>query len=203
MGPAAWTVLEAMAAAGNLLYTVLMLHERRIGWVFGVVASTMGMALFMHQQVYAQVALNAFYVVMGIYGWWSWGQGEQGARAITRRPFLWHGGVLMAVVLLSLALAQALKLLPDARYTGLDGFATAFSLLATWMLARKVLENWAYWVLADAVAIVLYVLLGLWWYAGLYVIYVVLSASALVKWHRSWKARSRVVTDGPLSQGGW
>ncbi|MCB9183350.1 MAG: nicotinamide mononucleotide transporter [Flavobacteriales bacterium] len=183
-----WTLIEAVAAAGNLAYTVLMLYEKRVGWLFGIGASLLGMALFREQQVYAQVALNAFYVVMGVYGWWSW-RGSAGKELpITRQPVSFHAGIIVLGGLFSLALALLLKLLPDARYTGLDGFATAFSLLATWMLARKILENWAYWIVADAVAIVLYVLLGLWWYAALYAIYVVLSVSALVRWNREWRS---------------
>lgn len=187
----AWQVLEAVAAAGNLAYTVLMLYEKRAGWLFGIAASTMGVALFLHQHVYAQVGLSAYYVVMGVYGWWSWGKGDNGELLISRRPLRFHLVIIGLGTVLTLGLAAALKLLPEARFTGLDGFATAFSLLATWMLARKVLENWAYWIVADAVAIVLYVLLGMWWYVGLYVIYVGLSTSALVRWHRSWKAAQR------------
>lgn len=183
-----WTVIEAIAAVGNLAYTVLMLYERRAGWLFGIGASGLGIALFVHQQVYAQSALSAYYVGMGIYGWWSW-QGD-GARQlpIARRGARFHAAMLLFGALLTLLLSFGLRLLPDARFTGLDGFATAFSLLATWMLARKILENWAYWIAADLVAIVLYGLLGLWWYAALYAIYVGLSASALRRWGREWRA---------------
>jgi nicotinamide mononucleotide transporter len=183
-----WQVLEAVAALGNLAYTLLMLYEKRVGWLFGIAASALGMALFLHQHVYAQVGLSAYYVVMGAYGWWSWGKGDNGELAISRRPLPFHLVIIGLGTVLTVGLALGLKFLPDARFTGLDGFATAFSLLATWMLARKVLENWAYWILADAVAIVLYVLLGLWWYAGLYLVYVVISASALKRWHGQWKA---------------
>jgi nicotinamide mononucleotide transporter len=183
-----WQVLEAVAAVGNLAYTVLMLYEKRVGWLFGIAASAMGVALFLHQHVYAQVGLSAYYVAMGIYGWWSWGKDDTGTLAINRRSARFHAVMIIGGGALAVVGSVLLKLLPDARYTGLDGFATAFSLLATWMLARKVLENWAYWIVADAVAIVLYALLGMYWYAGLYAIYVVLSTSALVKWHRSWKS---------------
>ncbi len=188
MSPFAWSLLEAVAACGNLAYTVLMLYERRVGWLFGIAASALGMALFLHQQVYAQVALNALYVGMGAYGWWSWGRRGDAALPITRRTAGFHGAVLGAGLAGTLLLALLLRLLPGAQHVALDGFATAFSLLATWMLARKVLENWAYWVLADAVAIALYAMLGLWFYAGLYAIYVVLSASALLRWHRQWRS---------------
>lgn len=183
-----WTLIEAVAAVGNLAYTVLMLYEKRVGWLFGIVASLLGIALFREQQVYAQVVLNGFYVVMGIYGWWSW-RGDGGKELpITKRSGSFHAAIIVLGLIGTLLLAFALRLLPDARFTGLDGFATAFSLLATWMLARKILENWAYWIAADAVAIALYALLGLWWYVALYAIYVGLSISALVRWRREWAA---------------
>jgi nicotinamide mononucleotide transporter len=186
-----WQVLEAVAAVGNLAYTLLMLYEKRVGWLFGIAASAMGVALFMHQHVYAQVGLSAYYVIMGIYGWWSWGNEGKGELAINRRSTRFHLLIIVGGGALAVAGASLLKLLPDARYTGLDGFATAFSLLATWMLARKVLENWAYWIVADAVAIVLYALLGMYWYAGLYLVYVVISASALKRGHGQWTADLR------------
>lgn len=177
-------MIEAIAAAGNLAYTVLMLYERRAGWLFGLAASAMGIALFLHQQVYAQAALNGYYLAMGAYGWWSWKGDGAKQIPIVRRGARFHAGVIAGGGAVAVGLAWILSLLPDARFIGLDGFATSFSLLATWMLARKILENWAYWIAADIAGIVLYALLGMWWYAGLYAIYVILSASALIRWAR-------------------
>ena len=182
-----WITIEALAAAGNLAYTVLMLYERRVGWLFGIVASAMGIALFLHQLVYAQAALCGYYLVMGAYGWWSWKGDGAKQIPITRRDARFHAGMILAGGASALVLSWALSLLPDARFIGLDGFATSFSLLATWMQARKILENWAYWIAADLVAIALYALLGMWWYAALYAIYVAISASALVRWAKQVK----------------
>jgi nicotinamide mononucleotide transporter len=186
-----WNWLEALAAAGNLAYTVLMLYERRIGWAFGFVASALGVVLFLHAQVYAQAALSAYYVAMGAYGWWSWGKHDGKELNITRRPAQFHAAMILGGLLLAGAINFLLLLMRDAQFTVLDGIATAFSLLATWMLARKILENWAYWIAADLVAIILYALLGLWWYAALYAIYVGISAAALVRWGRQHRAKER------------
>ncbi len=186
-----WNWLEALAAAGNLAYTVLMLYERRIGWAFGFVASALGVALFLHSQVYAQAALSAYYMAMGAYGWWSWGRHNGKELSITRRPAEFHAAMIVGGLLLAGAINFLLLLMRDAQFTVLDGFATAFSLLATWMLARKILENWAYWIAADLVAIVLYALLGLWWYAALYAIYVGLSIAALIRWGKQLRAKER------------
>jgi nicotinamide mononucleotide transporter len=191
-----WLVLEVLAVAGNLTYTIYMMLNRRIGWLFGIVASLLGAVLFFEQRVYAQVALNLFYMAMGAYGWWSWGRRKGEELPISRQRPSFHLGILVAGGMLAWLLAQVLAHLPGAQHVQLDGFVTGISLLATWMLARRMLENWAYWILADAFGIWLYGLLGLYWYAGLYAVYVVLSIIGLVRWHGEWK-RGRIKA-GPL-----
>ncbi|MCW5899364.1 MAG: nicotinamide riboside transporter PnuC [Flavobacteriales bacterium] len=183
-----WTLIEAIAVVGNLAYTVLMMLNRRLGWLFGIAASALGCALFWHMQVYAQVGLNAFYVLMGAYGWWQWGQGRGGELPITRRGPLFHLLILLAGAMATLLLVHAARYWQDAQHVELDATVTAFSLLATWMLARRILENWAWWIVTDSGAIVLYLLLGLHFYAALYAVYVGLSIAALVRWKREWRA---------------
>lgn len=184
-----WHVLEAVAAVGNLAYTLLMLYEKRIGWIFGLVASLLGAALFMHQHVYAQAALSMYYVVMAVYGWWSWGRPGANELPISRRRLPFHVVLILIGLAVAVVFSFGLQLLPGSQLTELDGFVTAFSLLATWMLARKILENWTYWIVTDIAAIVLYYMLGLYWYAGLYAVYVLISASALVRWTRTWRSQ--------------
>ncbi len=192
-----WLLLEVIAVAGNLAYTIYMMLNKRIGWLFGIVASSIGTFIFLHQTVYAQVGLQIFYVAMGVYGWWSWGRKDGRELPISRRPLLFHVAIILIGIIFTGAIAYGLMQLPDAQHVRLDGFVTGFSLLATWMLARRILENWAYWIIADAFGIWLYILLGLYWYAGLYAIYVVLSIIGLVRWSNELK-RAKDVDPGPL-----
>lgn len=179
-----WLVLEVIAVAGNLAYTVLMMLNKRIGWLFGIAASSIGAAIFLHQHVYAQVGLNIFYMVMGIYGWLHWGRGVKGELPITRRNVIFHMAVTTIAIFTAGLLAWLLQQFPDPQHTELDGFVTGLSFIATWLLARRILENWVYWIVADAFGIWLYLLLGLYWYAGLFAIYVVLSIAGLIRWSR-------------------
>jgi nicotinamide mononucleotide transporter len=86
------------------------------------------------------------------------------------------------------ALATFLGTQLNGAYPGLDAFITAFSLAATWMMARKYLENWLYWVVGDAVAVYLNWRIGYDAYAVLNVIYIILSIAGLVKWMRGMNA---------------
>jgi nicotinamide mononucleotide transporter len=179
-----WLILEVIAVAGNLAYTIYMMLNRRIGWLFGIVASLMGAILFHHQDVMAQVGLNLFYAAMGIYGWFSWGKKNVDELPITRRSLPVHLFFIGIGVVFTFILWKALSLFPTSQHPFADSFVTGFSLLATWMLARRILENWGYWIITDAGAIWLYWQIGLYWYSGLYAVYVVLSIVALVRWQR-------------------
>jgi nicotinamide mononucleotide transporter len=193
-----WLVLEVLAVAGNLTYTIYMMLNKRIGWLFGIAASALGAYIFLHQYVYAQVALQLFYVVMGVYGWWSWGRRKGMELPITRRPWWFHLLIIALGAAFTYLIGLGLAQLPDAQHVRLDGFITGFSLLATWMLARRILENWAYWIVADAFGIWLYILLGLYWYAGLYAVYVVLSIIGLVRWGNEMRNAKRPLPPEPI-----
>ena len=184
-----WLLLEVIAVAGNLAYTVLMMLNKRIGWLFGIAASSIGTAIFFHQDVMAQVGLNVFYAAMGIYGWFSWGRKNVDELPITRRKIPFHLAIVAIGIVATILIVQLLDLYPQPRFQVADAFVTGFSLLATWMLARRILENWGYWIVTDTVAIWLYLQIGLNWYAGLYAVYVVLSVIALIRWVKEWRAQ--------------
>ncbi|MCB9170420.1 MAG: nicotinamide mononucleotide transporter [Flavobacteriales bacterium] len=184
-----WTAIELLAVIGNLAYTVLMAWERRSGWLFGIVASALSVALFLHQQLPGQVVLSAYYVAMGAYGWITWGKGME-QLPIRRRTLLFHVVLLGVVGLLTLMAGRGLERFLDSSHPYEDAFVTVLSLFATWMLARKVLENWVYWIIADAVGVHLYLTSGLTWYALLFVVYIGLSIAGLWRWWRSWRGVS-------------
>ncbi len=196
-----WLLLEVLAVAGNLVYTVFMMLNRRVGWLFGIAASSIGIFIFMHQSVFAQAALNLFYVIMGVYGWWSWGRKGGMELPITRRPFIFHIGIMIVGAVATWLIAKGLAMLPGSQHVLLDGFVTGFSLLATWMLARRILENWGYWIMADAFAIWLYIQLDLYWYAGLFAIYVILSIMGLIRWRNEWKRSEEPVPTDRITPG--
>lgn len=175
--------LEWTAVVLNIAFTIGIAYEKRWAWVPGLVASCIGVGLYFLQHTWALCVLNGYYVVMAVYGWWSWGRpGPE--LPVTRRPWTFHAALVPLLLIATGLLATLLGAQLNGAYPEMDAFITSFSLAATWMMARKYLANWLYWVVGDAVAVYLNWRIGYDAYAVLNVIYIILSIAGWVKWRR-------------------
>lgn len=135
--------------------------------------------------------LQVFYFAMGIYGWIQWQRG--GADHAGVRVHWWrlsaHAIAIAAILLVSMLSAWALRG-TDAAFPFLDSVTTAAAVVATVMVARKVIENWIYWFVIDSLYIYLYIERGLFAYAALYGLYLVMIVFGFASWLRSYRAAS-------------
>ena len=175
--------LEASAVVLNIGFTLCIAYEKRIGWLLGFVAGLIGVGLYALANTWAMSALNGYYVVMAVYGWWSWGRSEEEGHIRTQR-WLFHVLVIPIGLLLSYGISVALLKYLDGSFPLLDAFVTVFSFVATWMMARKLIANWLYFMVADSVAIYLNWRIGYQGYALLNAIYLVLSVVGFLKWSK-------------------
>jgi nicotinamide mononucleotide transporter len=174
---------EAFAVVAGLIYVVLILRRNRWGWVAGAFSSSIYVLISARARLPMQSLLQAYYVLMAVYGWFSWKRNaEQEGGRIYRWTLRRH--LLMALLLLTASAlsAQFLARETQAAWPLLDSFTTWTSLLATWMLARSVLENWAYWISADLIMVCLFLLQGYPYTAGLFLSYAVVSVIGLRAW---------------------
>jgi nicotinamide mononucleotide transporter len=156
-------------------------------WPLAIISSALYMALFLNSQLYGQAGLQGVFIAMALWGWWQWLAGRDASgqalrvRALPRRGWLW---VLGAQLLLWPLLAWLLTRFTPSEVPWLDGFTTALSLVGTWLLARKWLDNWLVWVVVNAVSIALFLHQSLWLTALLYGVFLALS---VLGW-RQWRA---------------
>jgi len=180
--------LEAVAVVAGLIYVVLILRRNRWGWVAGALSSSIYVLISARARLPMQSLLQAYYVVMAVYGWFSWKRNaEQEGGRLYRWPLRRH--LLAALLLLTVSAlsAQFLARETQAAWPLLDSLTTWTSLLATWMLARSVLENWLYWIFADVIMVCLFIRQGYPYTAGLFATYTVMSTLGL----RTWLSRYR------------
>ena len=187
--PGAW---EAAAVGLALAYLVLAIRQNPWCWPAALLSALIYLFLMAEAKLYMQSALQLFYAVMAIYGWWHWRRGDHGqappVRSWTRRQ---HVPALALIVVPGLILGALLAVYSDAAFPYLDALVACGAVVATWMVARKILQNWHYWFVIDVVSGVIYARQGLWLTAALFGLYLVLVVIGLRRWRASFEAADR------------
>ncbi len=211
--------IEIFGAVAGIIYVFLEIKQNLWLWPVGIVTSAVYILVFFTSKFYADMSLQAYYLVISCLGWYWWVKGTghraQGSgrrrnrrkgEGEIRHPLpggAWEGGqgdVKLKVTRLKLrtgiiltaafALIYAgiwliLSRLTDSPVPEWDAFITSLSVIATWMLARKIYEHWYLWIVVNSVSSGLFLFKGLYPTVGLYLIYLVMSFAGLKEWKRS------------------
>lgn len=169
-----------------LAYIILIALEISWGWLFGIAASGFTVYLCFSGNLFFESGLNLFYVIIGFYGWYQWlyGSAEKKEIHITRLPFLKNTLLIGIGIIIWLPFAFYAKQYSTQVLPYLDAFITVFSIIATWMTAKKLIENWIYWIILDALGIYLFANRGFYLFAVLNIIYVLMSFAGYFSWRK-------------------
>jgi nicotinamide mononucleotide transporter len=183
--------VEVLAVVLGVVYVVLIVRRQRLGWVAGAASSMIYVWIAAHAHLPMQSALQAYYVVMSAYGWWSWTRNQHDEQGrIGSWPLRQNLLAVAVIVVVSAVSAQLLARETHAGWPLLDSLTTMMSLLATWMVARSVLQNWLYWIVLDAVTVFLFARQGHPVTAALYCSFLLIATSGYVQWRRQWRTQA-------------
>ena len=178
--------VELLAAALALIYVPLAIGQRLSCWSAAFVSSVLYVWVFFSARLYMESALNAFFAGMAIYGFRQWRQGRQGsALAVSQWPPVRHAMALMGIVAVAAVNAIFLARFTPAANPFVDSMLTWASVFTTFLVARKVYENWYWWLLIDSISMCLYFTRHLYLTMLLYGVYVVLCVIGMREWRRS------------------
>lgn len=185
---------EAVAAGLGLAYLLLAVRRSLWCWLCAFISTAIYLVLFAQAKLYMQSALNVFYLAMAIYGFIEWrrGRSDEGEVLVRSWPLHMH---LLAAVLIAAATGINGWLLAhntDAVAPYLDSFVTWSSVVTTWMVARRLIENWLYWVVIDSLAAYLYFSQQLLVTALLFVLYVGIVIHGYFRWQRQRELQAAV-----------
>lgn len=183
------SVTQSAAAVLAIAYLGLAIRQNVWCWVAALVSSVMFVIVFVEAKLYMQAALNAFYGAMAVYGWYEWRSGgadHEGVR-INVWPASRHLAAVAAIAAVSAAFVVGLRA-TDAAHPYLDSLTSVGAVVTTFMVARKVLENWFYWFVIDALTLYLCVESALYVTAALYGIYLVLVVVGFRQWSGDYRA---------------
>ncbi len=184
------TFLETIAVAAAIVYLVLAIRQNIWCWAAALLSTALYLHIFYVARLYMESGLQVFYIGMAIYGWHQWSRGDQGkSLQVSTWTLAQHGRAITLVLALTLVSTLGLARFTDAALPLLDSLTTWGSVVATYMVARKVIENWHYWFVIDSLSIYLYLSRDLQQTALLFAVYLVLIVLGLTvvsfpKWLR-------------------
>jgi nicotinamide mononucleotide transporter len=178
--------IEIIAAVLAVVYLLLAIRQRIECWAAAFVSSCLYVWVFFGAHLYMESALNVFYAGMALYGYWQWRQGRGGgALAVCRWPIPRHLMGLAGVIVLSAVNSYFLRRFTPAASPFVDSMVTWSSVFATFLVARKVYENWHWWLVIDSVSLCLYFTRRLYLTTLLFGLYLVMIVIGMRQWRRS------------------
>lgn len=204
----AWEIAAVVLA---LAYLLLAICRSAWCWPAAIASTSIYIFLMYAAGLYMESALQIFYLAIAFYGWRQWTHArpslaERGSSAptaatgfggpesqsqrpaqdrlrVTTRPLQFHVVTVVFILTASGFSGRILSVYTDAAWPYVDSFTTWGAMITTWMVARKILENWIYWFVIDGVSMVMYVNRELYYTAGLFALYLIL----VVVGYRAWK----------------
>ena len=178
---------EIIALKTGITCVVLQILEKISAWIFGIISVTLLAFVFFDSRLYSDFLLHMIFLVLNFYGWWNWSKKRTGKSeaAPVLELNLTNWMLYLAIVISVTPLwGYLMNRWFGADLAYLDAFTTVGSLVAQFLLARKYLENWIFWIVVDVVAIGVYVYKDLYFVAVLFFVYLILSIIGYVTWKK-------------------
>ena len=199
--------IEIFGAVTGIIYVLLEIRQTIWLWPVGIITSAVYIWVFFTSKIYADMSLQVYYLLISVLGWYWWakgsgrraqgaglnqdgengGKGEKEKKELQVTRLKLKTGLILVIVFIILYIAMWLVLtrLTDSPVPVRDAFITSLSIIATWMLARKIYEHWYLWIVVNFVSAVLFLTRGLYPTVILYLVYGIMSFAGLVEWKKT------------------
>tara|TARA_B100000965_G_C19567354_1_gene747423 strand:- start:687 stop:1271 length:585 start_codon:yes stop_codon:yes gene_type:complete len=177
---------EIVAAALAITYLILAMQQNILCWAAWIISSIMYLFVMFSAGLYMESGLQIFYIVMGIYGWIQWNnRSSNNSLTVSTWPIINHIYILLILIFLVTFSGLILSNLTEAVSPYIDAFTTWGAIIATYLVAKKILENWYYWFVVDFVSVFLFLSRELYTTALLFSIYIILVIFGFIAWRKS------------------
>lgn len=185
---------ELLGAILGILYVRFSIRQSIFTWPLGLLTSLLYIIVFFNSALYAAMGLQGYYVAISVYGWYYWLKGKREdnksllpVRNVSKQLWIKFGTV---TILIYVVILFVLINFSDSDVPFFDSLTTSFSILATWMLAKKYIENWIIWIFIDFVSIGLYMYKSLWPTVILFIVYTVMAFLGYIEWKKDLKLKN-------------
>jgi len=182
--------IELIGTVLGIVYVFFSIRQNILTWPTGLLSSLLYVWVFFVSKLYADMSLQIYYVVVSIYGWYEWmhGNKDDGKVTLEISRVTLKSGYLLTIIsfVLFLLIWFVLKKYTDSPVPAADALATALSLVATWMLARKILEHWLVWIFVDTFSIGLFLYKELFPTVFLFIVYTIMAILGYSEWKKAY-----------------
>ena len=181
-------IVELIAVIFGLAYVLLAIRIHHWCWYMTLCSGGLFLWLFWSVELYLMSLLQIFFMGIAIYGLFKWNPNSKKLeKRITKIKPKNHLYILSLIVLSSIIIGWFLSQFTDDALPYLDTVTTVASLVTSWMVTKKILENWLYWIVIDAISIYIYIERGLYLTVLLFTIYLIMAALGYHQWKRSYR----------------
>ena len=175
-----WNIVELTAVFFSIIYVILATKENILCWVAAMISVSLYIYICYNANLFAETGLQIFYLIMAVYGYYNWNNNKK--TKIIEWNTKKHLIIIFIGLTISFLLGFYLSIYSASRMPIIDSFTTVFSIIATYMVTQKILENWLYWIVIDAVSIYLYFNRDLHLSSLLFIVYTILACIGYFAW---------------------
>lgn len=186
---------EIIAALLSIFYISLAIKQNIWCWIAAFFSTLIYSILFFDATLLMSSFLNAYYLIMAIYGWYSWkirNDYKDSNLKISTLNLSVNAKIIVVLSIISIVLGYYMTNYTNTSYAYLDSTITIFSLVATYMMTKKILDNWIYWIIIDSAAIYLYFKKEFYVTSILFLIYTILAFLAYMEWKKEYKSYQEI-----------
>lgn len=187
------SLLELTAVVFAVAYLLLAVRQHIACWYAAFISTAIFLYIFWQVNLYMESGLQVYYLGMAVYGWWAWRRGKSGTKpglSISTWSLKQHL-IVIGMVVVATFVSGTLLSGTDQRLGYLDSFTTWSAIVATFMVTRKILENWLYWVVIDSASIYLYFDRELYFTMILFFVYLVIIFFGFRSWLREYRLKAQ------------
>ena len=176
-----WSIIECVAVVFSILYIILAAKENIWCWGAGIISASLYIYICLFAQLYSQTGLQIFYLFMAFYGYYHWNKKDQSMQII-EWSISKHLFILVIGAILTFLMGFYFTIYTNAKMPIIDSFNAIFSICATYMITKKILGNWLYWIVIDSIGAYLYFNMELHLTSLLFISYAIIAIFGYLSW---------------------
>ena len=178
-------IIESIAVLFSILYVILAVKENIWCWGAALISVSLYIYICFSAQLYPETGLQVFYFIMAIIGYYMWN--KENKEEIKEWSEIKHLLIILSGAILTFFMGFYFSTYTNSKMPIIDSFTTVFSIIATYMVIKKVLGNWLYWIVIDAVSVYLYFNRDLHLTSLLFICYTIIAIFGYFSWMKKMK----------------